>query len=168
MSTSPTAAFAFSPPASASGRGANAAQAFASFRRAQDEADAHRPVQVGTYWAKCAGLYPSYDAMDAALAQHNAMAYAEYSTFAHDYMVRVFEAKCDDEALLKEAAHVIGEKGGVQAMLGVIYGFRHGMGVAYATSGWEDGRAASIAMGDARVKILQAWDGVHGFSPSFM
>jgi len=127
-----------------------------------------RPSQSDAYWAKCAGLYPSYEDMDQQLAQHNMVAYAEYSEFAHKLMIQVFESQGEDDIAIKNAADVIGSKGGAQAMIGVFYGFLHGMGMAYARSGWDGGRAASIAMGEMRLTLSMAWDGVHGFSASML
>lgn len=130
--------------------------------------EARRPLQVDTYWTKCKGLYPSYDEMDEQLGQHNMMAYAEYSDFAHELMLKVFQTEGEDADAIKQAANVIGEKGGAQAMIGVFYGFLHGMGMAYGKSGWNGGRAASIAIGDMRLKLSMAWDGVHGFSAQML
>jgi hypothetical protein len=126
------------------------------------------PSQSDAYWIKCAGLYPSYEDMDQQLAQHNMMAYNEYSDFAHKFMIQVFESKGEDDIAIKNAADVIGSKGGPQAMIGVFYGFLHGMGMAYAKSGWDGGRAASTAMDEMRLTLSMAWDGVHGFSASML
>jgi len=147
------------------GMGATPAEAFANYRSKLLQLEV--PVQVEQYWIKCAGLYPSYEDMDEALAKHDPVAYAEYGEPAHALMKHVFETKGDEDAM-KQAAEIIGERGNVQAMIGVYYAFLHGMGMAYGTSGWNAGSAASVAIGDMRFKLARVWDGTQGFSATML
>ena len=66
------------------------------------------------------------------------------------------------------AAEIIGAKGGVQAMVGVYYGFMHGVGMAYSMSGWSGGMEASLAISKLGDIACQKWHGKMGFDKSMI
>jgi len=125
------------------------------------------PKQLSLFWIKTAGLYPSGEEMDESLAKHNAHAASHYGEAAHALMQDLFESRLD-EAKMKTAAEITGACDNVDAMIGVYYGFLHGLGMAYQKSGWADGRAAAIAIGTIRFDLAHAWDGINGFSASML
>lgn len=123
---------------------------------------------VEMYWVKTAGLYPTYTHMDFSLANtYNSSIAAEYGEAQHALMKDLFDSKCDAEKM-HAVAEIIGEHRNVNAMVSVFYGFLHGMGVAYSTSGWTAGHQASIAIEEVRCKLALAWDGINGFQMNFV